>query len=866
VKLLRRFGPLLLSVLLAIVSLSSFALARPAGQDVRPVQLLVKLESDSDLESLFRTYSGSTLQAVKGQRPRQLSGGANVVSLSYPDQRAALRALAMIRHHPDVLIAELEQGRELLWEPAGEPDYELQREWIEQINLPEAWNISTGNDTVVVAVIDSGASPTHPDLAGKLVNGYNAVDDDDDWADINGHGTHVAGIIAANGSNGEGTVGTAMDVQIMPIRVLDHSNYISTVAIANAIYWATDNGADAINLSLGADSPSQIEQDAVRYAYDAGVPVLAASGNRASKISYPASYPETISVGALDSNGNKAVFSSVVSEVDFAAPGVLIYSPHWSPGGGDSWTNTVNNQPVSGTSFSVAIASGVVALMRSIDDGLGPEDVRQLFVSTSVDSGEPGNEAGVGAGQIDAEAALRLTAFEAMYDTWYPADSPVADAQVQRTWLWGQDPPPHYAYESYVEAQHGVRLVYYYDKSRMELTDPFDDRTAPWYVTNGLLVNELVTGQMQVGDAEFVEREPATVNVAGDLDDEVGPTYETFSGVLDSEPVEQDLPISQTIARDGTVGSESGLISYGVVGSYLDETTGHRVANVFWDYLNSTGLIASDAGLVEGPLFDPWFFATGLPVTEAYWAKVKVADVVQDVLMQCFERRCLTYTPANPLAWRVEMGNVGLHYYAWRYDGDTPEPPVEPPAEPDPPTQGDLIFEAGFEAFGTATIDEGSRTVIEEGYLIEVNSEDYEIGALVPQLGVEDVIVRGTVRILSAEASGAFCIIARYYQTSGSRYQACIWANGDVSLGYSSAEGAEMLVLEEGYVQPAELADGVQIGLLSSGSSHWLEVNGTVVGQATHAGSAFGSVGLAAVGTGEFLVTEYAVFEVLPEE
>jgi hypothetical protein len=234
--------------------------------------------------------------------------------------------------------------------------------------------------------------------------------------------------------------------------------------------------------------------------------------------------------------------------------------------------------------------------------------------------------------------------------------------------------------------------------------------------------------------------------------------------------------------------------------------------------------------------------------------------------MQCFERRCLTYTPANPLAWRVEMGNVGLHYYAWRYDGDTPEPPVEPPAEPDPPTQGDLIFEAGFEAFGTATIDEGSRTVIEEGYLIEVNSEDYEIGALVPQLGVEDVIVRGTVRILSAEASGAFCIIARYYQTSGSRYQACIWANGDVSLGYSSAEGAEMLVLEEGYVQPAELADGVQIGLLSSGSSHWLEVNGTVVGQATHAGSAFGSVGLAAVGTGEFLVTEYAVFEVLPEE
>lgn len=836
-------------------------MALPTSDDSgKPVELLLKLAPETDLGAVVESYDGYALHAVTGGKARRLSGDANIVRVAYADKRAALRAMAQLQHHPSVLVAEIEQGRQLLWEPQDEPDYDLQKGWVDQVNLPGAWNISTGNDTVVVGVVDSGVSPTHPDLADKLVSGYNAVDGDDDWADNNGHGTHVAGIIAASGSNSQGTAGVAMDVRIMPIRVLDSENFISTASIAEGIIWAVDNGADVINLSFGAQSASTIEQEAVQYAYNAGIPVLAASGNYANRISYPASYPEAISIGALDSNGNKALFSSVLSEVDLAAPGVLIYSPHWSPAG-DGWTNVVNNQPVSGTSFSVAIATGTAALMRSIDGELGPEEVRAILTSTAVDSGEPGNEAGVGAGQLDAEAAVRAVAFEAMYDTWFPADSPVAGAAVQRTWLWGQDPPPHYAYEPYAEAQHGVRLVYYYDKSRMEITDPFDDREAVWYITNGLLVNELVTGQMQVGDGEFVEREPAAVNVAGDPDDTLGPTYAAFAGVLDAQPVAQDLPISQTISRDGTVGADSQLISYGVVGSHLDETTGHRIANVFWEYLNSTGPVATEAGLVEDRLFEPWFFATGLPVTEAYWAEVKVAGVVQDVLMQCFERRCLTYTPANPPAWRVEMGNVGLHYYTWRY-GDQQQPPTEPPAEPEAPARGAVLFDAGFEVFGTATIDEGSRTVVEEGYLVDINTEGYEIGALVPQLTVEDAVVSGTVRFLSEDATGAFCVVSRFLNTGGNHYEACIWADGDVSLSF----GDETLVQEDGYVPAAEMSAGVQVGLLSLGSSHWLEINGEIVAQVQHEGAAIGSVGLIGIGTGVFLAIDYAVYEASPAE
>ncbi len=846
---------------MVFVLVSSVAAKQTSETHTRPVKLLLQLSPGTQIDSVFDSYQGYALQAVDNSQPRLEAASTNIISLSYGDEHAAMRALAILKHHPDVLIAEFEQSRQLFWEPLDEPDYELQKEWVDQVNLPGAWNLSTGTDSIVVAIIDSGVSPTHPDLVGKLVDGYDAVGNDDDWADNNGHGTHVAGIIAASGSNGEGTVGAAMDVKIMPVRVLDNSNFISTASIAAGITWAVDHGADVINLSLGAQSPSEIEQAAVRYAYDNNIPVLAAAGNFASRISYPASYPETISVGALDSNGNKASFSSVVSEVDIAAPGVLIYSPHWAEDVGDGWTNVLNNQPVSGTSFAVAIASGVAALMRSINGDLGPEDVRQLFTSTAVDSGEPGNEAGVGAGQLDAEAALRAVAFEAMYATWFPADSPVAGAAVQRTWLWGQDPPPYFAYEPYLEAQHGIRLVYYYDKSRMEITNPFEDRDATWYITNGLLVNELVTGRMQIGDGEFFDMAPADVNVAGDPDDTLGPTYASFEGVLEAEPVTEDLPIFQTLSRDGVVGSDSLLISYGVVGSYLDETTGHRVANVFWDYLNSTGLVATQSGLQDDQLFDPWFFATGLPITEAYWARVKVADAVQDVLMQCFERRCLTYTPANPPAWRVEMGNVGLHYYEWRY-GDQMEPPVEPPPDqPQPPTNGELIFEAGFEQLGTASIDEGSRTVVEEGYLIEVNEDGFEIGALVPQLTVTDTIVRGTVRILSEDATGAYCLVTRRHPTDGDRYQACVWANGDVSLVYSSAAGAELLVFAVGYLEAEVLTSGVQIGLLSYGSDFWLEIDGEIIGHSTHAGSGVGSVGLMAVGTGVFLATDFSVYE-----
>jgi hypothetical protein len=146
-------------------------------------------------------------------------------------------------------------------------------------------------------------------------------------------------------------------------------------------------------------------------------------------------------------------------------------------------------------------------------------------------------------------------------------------------------------------------------------------------------------------------------------------------GLLDADPIEESALIVQTVDGAGRTGANQTYADYGVFAAEYVPETNHQIASVFWDYLNSEGLIYQDGALVNGRLFDPVFFATGLPITEAYWARVLVAGERVDVLLQCFERRCLTYTPTNAPEWRVEMGNVGLHYYRWRYERNGELPP-----------------------------------------------------------------------------------------------------------------------------------------------------------------------------------------------
>ncbi|MEZ4521966.1 MAG: 6-bladed beta-propeller [Thermomicrobiales bacterium] len=268
--------------------------------------------------------------------------------------------------------------------------------------------------------------------------------------------------------------------------------------------------------------------------------------------------------------------------------------------------------------------------------------------------------------------------------TWQRTDDPVSSGLVSRTWMWGPEGFTGEMTEAYAESPNGERTVQYFDKSRMEITDPSATSSSVWYVTNGLLVVELISGRMQIGDAQFVQRGPAAVNVAGDADDPSGVQYSTLAGLLDAPALADGEAITQRLDRTGNVTSDPTLAGFGVTAAYRVTEPGidHQVASPFWEFMNSSGTVYENGAYINAPMFLSPFYATGYPITEAYWAEVKVGGTYRNVLLQCFERRCLTYTPDNPDGWQVEAGNVGQHYYAWRYGQTAGEDPTEAGTEP----------------------------------------------------------------------------------------------------------------------------------------------------------------------------------------
>ncbi len=257
---------------------------------------------------------------------------------------------------------------------------------------------------------------------------------------------------------------------------------------------------------------------------------------------------------------------------------------------------------------------------------------------------------------------------------WNRTDSLVAGGQVTRSWYWG--PQPNWTTrELYVDDPTGTqsRLVQYYDKSRMEINDPNGDKTNPFYITNGLLTVELISGQMQTGNNTFETRQPAQIVIAGDTDDPNAPTYASFASHANAgsdhpDPNKNGQNATATLARDGSVGDDPSKASIPNVNYvYFDDVTHHNVPKAMWDFLNAQGQVNDNGKIATEPLNTPWFYATGRPISDAYWVHIKIAGKPADTLVQAFERRVLTYTPSNPAGFQVEMGNIGLHYRDWRY-------------------------------------------------------------------------------------------------------------------------------------------------------------------------------------------------------
>jgi hypothetical protein len=268
---------------------------------------------------------------------------------------------------------------------------------------------------------------------------------------------------------------------------------------------------------------------------------------------------------------------------------------------------------------------------------------------------------------VTSVAAAPAIGTEAFARVWNRQDRPVAEQVTDRSWTWGPAPISELIREDYIEAPEGRRAVQYFDKSRMEINDPTADPNATWYVTNGLLPIELMTGRMQVGNNQFEFRGPAKVSAIGDPDN--WPTYADLLPYYQSpgavNPTDLGKPATGMLNPDGKITGFNDYANDGATILVRGENN-HGVAKAFVDFMNQEGLVWENGRYVRAQVYDP-LFVFGLPVSGAYWVKTKVGGKELPILFQVFERRVLTYNPANPPAFRVEMGNVGQHYQLWRY-------------------------------------------------------------------------------------------------------------------------------------------------------------------------------------------------------
>lgn len=297
------------------------------------------------------------------------------------------------------------------WPASGSPNdryYGPYQADLRLIGLPAAWRTTTGSPFVTVAIIDSGTTAGHEDLAGiTFVSPYNTVTEEPEAADDDGHGTHVTGTIAAQTNNGKGIAGIAPGVKIMPIKVLDESGAGSLFDLLVGVDYAVANGAKIINLSLGGPLPwSSViaTQPTIDAAHDAGVTIIASAGNDGDgSIDYPCAFDHVICVGATDNSDRRASFSNANAYVDISAPGVNTAStlPPFVCGGSSSCYDRG-----SGTSMAAPHVTGIAALILSAWPAYTPDQIETALESTAVDLGPAGRDDRFGHGRLNAAAAV----------------------------------------------------------------------------------------------------------------------------------------------------------------------------------------------------------------------------------------------------------------------------------------------------------------------------------------------------------------------------------------------------------------------------------------------------------------------------
>lgn len=279
-------------------------------------------------------------------------------------------------------------------EVPNDPRYSTQRH-LPAIGLREAWDITTGDEDMIIAICDTGVEPNHPDLQDKLLPGWNVSDDSGDSSDVHGHGTAVAGTAAAMSDNRVGVAGVCWDNPILPVRVSDDRGRAPGRKVAAGIIWAVNHGARVINVSFSPLASDATVRRAAKYARNSGSLVFISSGND-GKAFQARDRDATIFVGAVEASGELASFSNTGPYIDLVAPGRDILTTEMGRG----------YRKISGTSFASPIVAGVAALVWSVNPGFRPATVEGILFDTARDRGPRGRDDSYGFGIVDAAAAV----------------------------------------------------------------------------------------------------------------------------------------------------------------------------------------------------------------------------------------------------------------------------------------------------------------------------------------------------------------------------------------------------------------------------------------------------------------------------
>lgn len=405
----------------------------PGHTDYVPDEIIVKFKpgvSEGDIAKINSRHGTSI---------RHTSRIGGFKSLKIPKGRTVLEMVSTYKGNPNVEYAEPNYIAQALMIP-NDNYYHYQWHLDDTleggnpyggangggINIEPAWDLSTGSG-VVVAVIDTGVAYENyggyylaPDLARKsFVAGYDFINNDAHPNDDEGHGTHVTGTIAQSTNNHKGVAGVAFDATVMPVKVLDSNGMGTYAEVSDGIYYAADNGAQVINMSLGGSSPSATLEDALAHAYEKGVTIVCASGNDGSSnfINYPAAYDDyCIAVGATRYDEWITWYSNAGASLDLVAPGGAVWADQNYDGYADgvlqqTFSSTTNDWIywfAEGTSMAAPHVSGVAALVMA-NGVTSPDNVREALQSTAEDKWSTGWDPYFGWGIVDAYAAVMWT-------------------------------------------------------------------------------------------------------------------------------------------------------------------------------------------------------------------------------------------------------------------------------------------------------------------------------------------------------------------------------------------------------------------------------------------------------------------------